>query len=176
MNVKISKLRNIAELGIYADLDDLLSAFKCSRNRDSEKFLRNTARRHDSKDISRTYLCVDTEGSKIVGYFTLAVKCISMDASKVADAETLESMNIDRGVAQAYLIGQLARADESPKGLGNLMMNASMDILAGIKDALGCHTVRVDCADELVGYYSEYGFVNIGKNPDRGLNHMVAVI
>ncbi|MDR3283202.1 MAG: hypothetical protein LBS92_06325, partial [Candidatus Methanoplasma sp.] len=85
-------------------------------------------------------------------------------------------MNVDHGVAQAYLIGQLARADDSPKGFGRAMVEIALAILSNMNETVGCHTVRIDCEDELTGYYSGYGFVNVGKNVRNNQNHMVAVI
>ncbi|MDR3283134.1 MAG: hypothetical protein LBS92_05965 [Candidatus Methanoplasma sp.] len=117
-----------------------------------------------------------TENSKIICYFTLAIKCISVGVLKDIDPKTFESMNADGGVAQAYLIGQLARADDSPKGLEGIMFNIAMAILSNTNETVGCHTVRVDCADELIGHCTRNGFVNIGKSPKNNLNRMVAVI
>ncbi|MDR3205983.1 MAG: hypothetical protein LBT41_02645 [Candidatus Methanoplasma sp.] len=176
MSLKISKLHNIPASGIYSDITSLISTFKCSRNPDSEMFLQKTAMRHESKDISRTYICVDTEKSKIIGYFTLAIKCINVGVLKDIDPKTFESMNADGGVSQAYLIGQLARADDSPKGLGRTMFDIAMAILFSMNETIGCHTVRVDCTDELVGYYTGYGFVTVGKNAKNNLNSMVLII
>ena len=36
--------------------------------------------------------------------------------------------------------------------------------------------LRLDCADELIGYYERHGFSLIRKNEDKDLNQMVTLI
>lgn len=80
---------------------------------EEEDYLMNMSVKHDIDGISRTYLFIenDANGYSIKGYFTLAIKCLSIKESKDIQDEMKDQMNIDRGVAQAYLLGQLAKAD-----------------------------------------------------------------
>ena len=154
----------------------MVAKFKCSRNTDSEKFLRNASLAFDLKDISRTYLAIDLDKEEIKGYFTLGMKCL--DAGKLdVGSEVSEYMNINKdGIAQAYLIGQRARADDAAPGLGKMMLHESLKIFSGVKEKIGCRMVRLDCRDELIGYYRSQGFQHIRKNTDKDLNQMVRFI
>ena len=157
-------------------LSSYLSTFKCSADPELEVFLKNVALRHETKDVSRTYIAVNPENKEIRGYFTLAMKCLALDEPKTIPDKIYEAMNLNRNIAQAYLIGQLAKADNVEKGFGKAMIFHALQIFARGKDMFGCHLVRLDCRDELVDYYESCGFTDIGKNRDRTLNQMVQII
>ena len=157
------------------DLMTLLADFKCSRNRDSERFLRKTALKHERKSISRTYLMIDTDKKKVMGYITLAFKCLSFTETDM-DRELIELMNLNEGVAQAYLIGQLARADDATPGSGRKMIDDALNTFSEGKRKFGCRMVRLDCRDELVEYYGSHGFRHVRKNYEKDLNQMATFI
>ena len=127
------------------------------------------------KNISRTYPAIDTDNGKILGYFTLAFKCLNVKGADMA-ADIAEQMNIKDDIAQSYLIGQLARSDDAERGLGKIMLDEALKIFFKGKELFGCQTVRLDCRDELIDYYRSHGFRPIGKNPDLDLNQMVTFI
>jgi len=175
MNVQIHKLGNMTKAPGSNELLFLLDDFKCSRNKDSEYFLKNLAPRHERRDISRTYLLIDADKPKIIGYFTLALKCLNMDKADLRK-DISELMNLNEGIAQAYMLGQLARADDAEKGSGKSMLDEALRIFAEGKNMFGCRMVRLDCKDELIGYYTEQGFQKIRKNIEKDLNQMVKFI
>ena len=156
-------------------LSSLLSGFKCSRNKDTERFLRKIAVKHEMKNISRTYLAIDTGSGKILGYFTLAFKCLDVKDADMA-ADIAEMMNIKDDIAQSYLIGQLARSDDAERGLGKIMLDEAIRTFSKGKELFGCQTVRLDCRDELIDYYRSHNFRHIRKNIDKDLNQMVTFI
>ena len=173
--IKIYKLRELMKRMSKEKLSVLLFGFKCSRNRDSEHFLRKIAVKHEERDISRTYLAMDFDENNILGYFTLALKCLNLKASEV-DAELAEMLNLNNDIAQSYMIGQLARSDDAERGLGRDMLHRALKNFSVGKKMFGCRTVRLDCKDELIGYYMSQGFIHIRKNPDRDLNQMARFI
>ena len=158
----------------------LLSKFTCRAGPDEEDYLKSKSIQHDRNSISRTYLVVEKDDSKegysINGYFTLAVKCLSVKNSDDILIELKDKMNIDRDIAQAYLLGQIARKDDTEKGLGELMLNHAIDLFRKSHEILGCRVVRLDCRDKLVPYYLRHGFSLIGKSKDGTLNQMVIIL
>jgi predicted GNAT family N-acyltransferase len=130
---------------------------------------------HDKKDISRTHLIMDAEDGKILGYFTLALKCLNLGDTDM-DRSIVESMNLNEGIAQAYLIGQLARADDAIPGLGKMMLDEALKAFSDGKRKFGCRMVRLDCRDELIDYYTSYGFKHIRKNHEKDMNQMAIFI
>jgi len=160
-------------------LQSLLSSFRCSVEPAAEHFLKNTAVRHENDGISRTYLFLERSDScpyTIKGFFTLAVKCLAVDEHHSIPEKILEQMNIDRGVAQAYLLGQLAKADGVEKGFGRDMINRALGTFSRGNEMFGCKVVRLDCRDKLLSYYESCGFSPTGKNSEGTLNQMVAII
>ncbi len=161
---------------------NLFSKFRCSTDPDAEYFLKNRSIEFEKKDVSRTYLLV-TENEKldhyhIHGYFSIAIKCLSLtDPSKIP-FKLYELMNVNKGIAQSYLLGQLAKTDGEKKGLGREMIHGALDIFARGNDMFGCRLIRLDCKDQpkLLRYYESCGFISIGKNRDETFNQMVTTI
>jgi hypothetical protein len=175
MSAIIYKLQELMESVDINKLLAMLSEFKCSRNKDTERFLKKVALKHEAKNISRTYLVVDTDSGKILGYFTLAFKCLNVKDIEMP-ADVSEPMNIKDDIAQSYLIGQLARSDDAERGSGKLMLEEALKTFSKGKDMFGCQTVRLDCRDELIDYYRSQKFRHIRKNIDHDLNQMVTFI
>lgn len=139
-------------------------------------YLRNTACEHERKEISRTYLFVDNYDSlKIRAYITLAIKCIRIDDLSKSD-DLYKLMNINRGVAQSYLIGQLAKADDGPKDMAPILIDAAMSFLRKANEITGCRIARLDCHEPLKKIYEKNGFISIGYNSDNSLCQMIRVL
>ena len=179
MILSVKKLDELmTEIG-EENLRTLLSSFKCSAEPAAENFLKKIAIRHDRESISRTYLALGQDESRtdaIRGFFTLAIKCLSIEEDNNIPKTIIEQMNINDRVAQAFLLGQLAKADGVEKGFGITMINNALDLFSVGKDMFGCRVVRLDCKDQMIGYYESCGFSFIRKNDDKKLNQMVAVI
>ncbi|MDR0779056.1 MAG: hypothetical protein LBE48_06450 [Methanomassiliicoccaceae archaeon] len=175
MTIRTHQLSELIKEMNKKELSSFLSRFKCSRSTDSERFLREVSVMHDKKDISRTHLIVDSEEDKILGYFTLALKCLSLNECDLSKS-TVELMNLNEGVAQAYLIGQLAKADDAASGLGKRMLDEALKAFIDGKRKFGCRMVRLDCKDELIDYYVSYGFQHIRRNHEKDLNQMAIFI
>lgn len=161
----------------------ILSKFKCSAEPDAEKFLRETSIVHEKDSISRTYLMVEKDDSGnyyIKGFFTLAVKCFTVKEERKDDLpqEIYNLMNVNKEVAQAYLLGQLAKADGVENGFGKDMIGQALSLFREGQNMFGCRVVRLDCKHEpkLTKYYESCGFTLIGKNPDGKLNQMIMVL
>ena len=157
----------------------LLSSFKCSAEPSAEHFLKNIAVRHEKADISRTYIALETDekgAKRIKGFFTLAIKCLTVDEPCSVPKEIFEQMNVNRDVAQAYLLGQLAKADGVEKGFGKTMIESALDLFSRGNEMFGTKVVRLDCKDRMIRYYESLGFIVVRKNMDKTLNQMIAII
>ena len=175
--LRLSKL--ISEVG-EDKVSLLLSTFTCTADADAEYFLKNKAIMHDRESISRTYLMLDSESEKAVvkGYFTLAVKCLTIGEKNTIPNKLWKLMNVNNGVAQSYLLGQLAKADGTEKGFGKTMIERALYNFDEGKLLFGCRTVRLDCKDEpkLMEYYVSCGFEFMRRDEKRNLNQMVMII
>lgn len=159
-----------------AGAKELLSKFVCSKDPDVMNYLKNTACEHEKKEISRTYLFVDNYNNlKILAYISLAIKC--MRADKISKSNDIyDFMNINRGVAQSYLIGQLAKADGEPKGMAPILIDTAMSYLKMANEVTGCRIARLDCQEPLKKIYEENGFISVGYNSDNSLCQMIRVL
>ncbi len=101
-----------------------------------------------------------------------------MPEDNILSNKMQKSMNIDSktNIAQAYLIGQLSRSVDAPKGLGQYLFEIAFQKLNAARDVVGCRLARVDCIDVLVSYYEAQGFKRITKNADGDLNQLVAIV
>lgn len=67
------------------ELIDILSEFSCERNPDVERFLKEQSIIFTKKNQSVTYLVFANEDVALVGYFTLTIKPISVNAEKFSN-------------------------------------------------------------------------------------------
>lgn len=94
----------------------LLSDFSCPHNPDVEHFLIHNAIEFTKKDQSVTYLVFHAKEASIAGYFSLAVKPLSINAANISKTmskrlsrvSTLDK-NANTYSTAAYLIAQLGK-------------------------------------------------------------------
>ncbi|MDE7321229.1 MAG: GNAT family acetyltransferase [Lachnospiraceae bacterium] len=97
-------------------LTRVLSGFSCPKNPDVELFLKNSAVEFTKKSQSVTYLVFSVEGKELVGYFTLALKPLSVRGETVSNTMKRKLLRIseldessDTYTMSAYLIAQLGK-------------------------------------------------------------------
>ncbi len=164
-------------------LNEILSTYHDCIGSDQEMFLKEKAIMMERKNMCRTYLAIDDE-SRIMGYFSIGLRCMKVPQPVNEKGEPEKDdrftirMNVDPGtrVAQSYLIGQLSRSKDAPKGFGKKLMKDAIDLIKDANIIVGCRLVRVDCEDKLVDYYSKLGFREIKKNEDQDLKQMAYIL
>jgi len=171
-------LRELMEKLDEEELNEILSSLKCRINPDLEDFLSSKAIPMEKRELTRTYLVVYPETGKLLGYYSLGMKCLRVPQDAPVSRKVWDRMNVDRdtSVSQSYLLGQLCRDDSAPKGLGAQMMKDALKIFKRSNELVGCRLVRIDCDDELRGYYERNGFRFISKNEQKNLDQMVIFI
>ena len=181
MRMRIVPLKSLMELEGFSEssVQGKLDSFRCSRDPDLELFLRRSAIPNEKRDLTRTYLAI-CDGMQIAGYFSLNLRCGRILPDCGLSKSRLKELNIqpDTNVAQMYLIAQVGRADDSPKGFGKLLMAEAVNVLRRARDLIGCHVVRIDCkpAPSLIAYYEHYGFQRIRSDSGEGLMMMVLLL
>ncbi len=146
-------------------------------NPEVSAYLRESAISMEKRDLSRTYISL-TKDLEILGFVTLGIKCMTIPEDSLLSRSAQKQMNIesDTHVAQAFLLGQLSRSEASAPGQGKEFMAFAVEMLGEAKKIVGCRVVRLDCKDDLVGYYEGLGFNLVGKNKNKGLNQMIKFI
>ena len=108
-------LGNDEEAGEPA-LIELLSGFSCPKNQDVERFLKKSAIEFTKKNQSVTYLVVSAEDVRLLGYFTLALKPLTVRGETVSNTMKKKLLRIseldeksDTYTMSAYLVAQLGK-------------------------------------------------------------------
>jgi len=173
---RVTPLRKVMVTHSPEHLSRILSSFSCERDKDVESFLKEKAIVQEKKQISRTYLIFTTDPlPELVTYFTVAVN--SMDVTDLECSNELrKKMNINRGLAQSYLIGQIGKRDGGQKGLGEFAISSAVDLITEANVRVGCRLIRLDCKRPLIKYYTDNGFTLAGKNRDGDLYQMVRIV
>ena len=108
-------LGNDEEAGEPA-LVELLSGFSSPKNKAVERFLKKSAIEFTKKNQSVTYLVVSAEDVRLLGYFTLALKPLTVRGETVSNTMKRKLLRIseldeksDTYTMSAYLIAQLGK-------------------------------------------------------------------
>lgn len=148
----------------------LLSDFSCPDNPDVEHFLIHNAIEFTKKDQSVTYLVFNAEDAVIVGYFSLAVKPISVNAANISKtmAKKLARVSIlDKSTGSyttaAYLIAQLGKnysLSREKRIDGSVLLGFALEAIRGMKYSVGGIMEFLECEDNkfLMDFYSRNKF------------------
>jgi GNAT superfamily N-acetyltransferase len=126
-------------------------------------FLKQTARQHASRGISRTFVLVDEEAADpkpILGFFALNLCQIQSESLPVVEAKKLP-----RSVAGVRL-GRLAvSVDHHGRGFGKILLVAAMMKFLEIFSTAGGIGLFVDAKDHHAkAFYEHFGFVPLPSN------------
>jgi GNAT superfamily N-acetyltransferase len=126
-------------------------------------FLKQTARQHASRGISRTFVLVDEadpEPKPILGFFALNLCQIQSDV-----LPPVETRKLPRSVAGVRL-GRLAVSkDHHGRGLGKILLVAAMKKFLEIFSMAGGIGLFVDAKDhQAKAFYEHFGFVPLPSN------------
>jgi predicted GNAT family N-acyltransferase len=124
-------------------------------------YLRKYARQNDDKNISRTFVAVDSKNT-IKGYY-------SISTSEVEFAELPDEIGkrLPKYPVPAARIGRLA-IDKTAQGtgLGKRLLIDALVRIAGISGQIGVKVVVVDAKDDKAKeFYQYYGFQEVRDNP-----------
>lgn len=94
----------------------VLSGFSCPKNPDVERFLKKSSIEFTKKNQSVTYLVFDVSSMELVGYFTIALKPLTVRGETLSNTVKKKLMRVSELDEQsqtytmsAYLIAQLGK-------------------------------------------------------------------
>ena len=136
--------------------------FSCGE-RDLDDYLKRTARQHNDKGISRTFVLIDSDApAKILGFFTLAISEVV-----AADLPPEYAKKYPRRSPAAKLARLAVAIDRQRQGLGGLMMVDAMRRTLAVAENIGIIGFFVDAKNQSAHeYYEQYDFVAL---PDHSL-------
>lgn len=149
------------------ELRQILSEFFCYKNPDVERFLKEQSIEFTKKNQSVTYLVFSNEDASFVGYFTLAVKPITINAGnfsntmkrKIARVSELDEEN-GTYTLSAYLIAQLGKNyndGANCKITGEQLLQAALDTITELQYMVGGMVVFLETEDnaKLLDFYEK---------------------
>jgi hypothetical protein len=161
------------------EIDEITHTFSSPQNEDVETFLRRNAVIFSQKGQSVTYFVVRvSDVMELVGYFTLTVKPISINANDKNLTKNFYKRiervckSDDNGnyVLASFLIAQLGKnynLKEDRRIDGKELLGIAMDTLSNIKQQIGGVVVFLECEDSknnfLRSFYESNGFALFGE-------------
>lgn len=153
------------------ELRQILSDFLCDKNPDVERFLKEQAIEFTRKNQSVTYLVFSNDDASLVGYFTLTIKPITVNADnfsntmkrKIARVSELDEEN-GTYTLSAYLIAQLGKNYKdgaNRKITGNQLLQAAVDTIKELQYMAGGMVIFLEAEnrEKLIRFYEkENGF------------------
>ena len=149
------------------ELRKLLSEFSCEKNSDVERFLKEQSIEFTNKNQSVTYLVFANEDAALVGYFTITIKPISVNADsfsntmkrKIARVSELDEAN-NTYTLSAYLIAQLGKNftnGANERITGEQLLQAAVDTIKELQYMAGGMVIFLEAGnnEKLIDFYEE---------------------
>lgn len=138
----------------------LLDTFRCEKNVDIERFLRQSAIRFEQARLARTYF-LQNENAEILAYFTLSFKSIRVKASK-SQLKKLTGGLTETEQINVFLIAQIGKNSDIPNNpvtLQQIFDNVLEQLLVAQR-AIGGRVAILECEDnvKLMQLYENHGF------------------
>ena len=149
------------------ELEDLLSEFSCIKNPDVERFLKNNAIEFAKKHQSVTYLVFSNLDAELLGYFTLAIKPISVKAERFSNTIKRKIARVSEFdedsctyTLSAYLIAQLGKNftnGTNERIQGNQLLEIAIETVKQLQYMAGGMVVFLEAENEekLMRFYEE---------------------
>ena len=163
-----------------SDLRDLFAGFTCPPNPDVERFLSHQAIDFTKRNLSVTYLVSSKVDYELLAYFTLAIKSISVNASKFSNTmrrkiERISEVNEQTGeyILAAYLIAQLGKNfmdGANERITGDQLLQSAINTIKDIRRMVGGTVIFLE-TDEipvLIAFYERNGFKRFAVRKSRG--------
>lgn len=176
MNYDIIRLDELISRTSVSSVRKKINNYECFIGDDIHSFLREMSIRFSKKDLSKTYLALNSD-DEIMGYVTVGIKSFNLSSNAIEIPSGLyDLMNPYKGIVQSYLLGQLSRSRKSEKGFGTELLHYAIGLFEQHRVTMGCRVIRLECTDKLVGYYANNGFTKVKKDAETGLNQMVYIL
>ena len=174
--VQVSLSDMICELG-EDRTKSILANFSCPKNNDVSDFLKSKSIEFSKQGLSKTHLVFyeDEESKILAGYFTLAMKTISIPKKSLSNKLQKRitkfcryNVDIKRYMLPSILIAQLGKNysnNANKKITGDTLLKMAHTEIKKVQKSVGGKVVYLECEDNdyLKSFYKKNGFVEFGK-------------
>ena len=148
----------------------VLSGFSCPKNPDVERFLKKSSIEFTKKNQSVTYLVFDVSSMELVGYFTIALKPLTVRGETVSNTVKKKLMRVSELDEQsqtytmsAYLIAQLGKNFKNgaeKKITGEELLELAWDIVEKMQYMGGGMVIFLEAenSERLLSFYQANRF------------------
>ena len=152
------------------ELLQILSEFSCPMNPDVERFLKHSSIEFTKKNQSVTYLVFSVADGKLLGYFTLALKPLTVRGETVSNTVKRKLLRVseldkksDTYTMSAYLIAQLGKNYSEKDGkmiTGAELLGLAWDKIKATQYMFGGMVTFLEAENEekLLSFYRENRF------------------
>ena len=152
------------------ELLQILSEFSCPMNPDVERFLKHSSIEFTKKNQSVTYLVFSVADGKLLGYFTLALKPLTVRGETVSNTVKRKLLRVseldkksDTYTMSAYLIAQLGKNYSENDGkmiTGAELLGLAWDKIKATQYMFGGMVTFLEAENEekLLSFYRESRF------------------
>ena len=152
------------------ELLQILSEFSCPMNPDVERFLKHSSIEFTKKNQSVTYLVFSVADGKLLGYFTLALKPLTVRGETVSNTVKRKLLRVseldkksDTYTMSAYLIAQLGKNYSEKDGkmiTGAELLGLAWDKIKATQYMFGGMVTFLEAENEekLLSFYRESRF------------------
>jgi predicted N-acetyltransferase YhbS len=126
------------------------------------EFLKSYARQNHDRKLSRTFVALENNSNKVLGYYTVIAS--EIDAQIIPKTH---SKNLPRYPVPVMRIGKLAvDTRHKGQGIGAELLWDALRRANHLSDAVGIYAVVVDAkGEDAAGFYLKYGFLPLSDNP-----------
>ena len=147
-----------------------ISEFSCCRNPDVERFLKKNAIEFAKKSQSVTYLVFSVEAKELLGYFTLALKPLTVIGEMVSNTMKKKLLRVseldeksDTYTMSAYLIAQIGKNytnGRNSKITGKELVELAWTVIEDAQYMLGGMVTFLEAENEekLLSFYRDNHF------------------
>lgn len=150
--------------------------FFCGRERIDNFFLRSSFEQHKRNQI-RVHVAVEQApdgGDVAIGFCSLCVKTLGVRTFKFSERINRWFARHDE-IPIVYLSMLGVSKSHCNRGVGSLLLGHALDICLKASKDIGIHGIALDAAtDDLVAFYTKFGFVLLENNGEQGRTMFIA--
>lgn len=189
----LGKELSVANLRVYNireyskktnELEQLFESFKSEKYPEAEDFIKNKALEATSNNESVTYLVLDKDESKLLGFFTLALRAIRICESNLKNQNASDKFRSmfeyskadDAYYLSGYKIEYVAKNDNMKNKItGSDLVDTALTIVKRTSSEIGgmLEYVEIDDDPKLIHFFDNNGFneINIEFEKENNLKY-----